>query len=460
MYLLNEKTSTWQSNIFGILPHPEAAQILVLPHQAGLTWSLPHCMLNWRMGFSVLEPVTRTMTELLDVSVRAIRCADQQINEEEATYQGIFVLENHNQINKPPLDGRWVDCDSLKKLTLTNEGQRPILMRYLDEVQGLTEVPNRRVWHQPGWDATAKQWIETELQAQGYQLTAPIAQFDSWGLTCLMLAETDQGNVFFKTAPDIPLFANEPLVMQGLATRFPGLVPMPIAIEPEQRWMLLADFGKTFYDQSTTLSVETQSKIIRVFGELQVKAVSQEAELSKIGCLDRRLDHLMDHANALLTDERIMSNLERDEVQRLHAAMPQLNDMCNQLRCFNIPETLIHGDLGMGNVAGTAVQPIFFDWTEAAISHPFFDIFDMFFADDVSKQISIRKTYLSVWTTYESKERLLDAWSLARPLCALYHAISYRNIYNNVESPFKEAMLRFALTWPRRMLQYIDAEQT
>ncbi len=108
----------------------------------------------------------------------------------------------------------------------------------------------------------------------------------------------------------------------------------------------------------------------------------------------------------------------------------------------------------MGNVAGTGEQLLFFDWTEAAISHPFFDIFDMFFAEDSAKQIRVRDSYLAAWTMVESQDRLIEAWLIARPLCALYHAISYRNIYINLESPFQEAMLPFVHRWLRRVLEY------
>lgn len=453
---MNIANSQWQSIVRGILPHPEAPMVLILPDHDGATWALPHVVFPWRMGFSAVRPVTQAMTELLGIPVTALRCAAQQVQDNEHTYQGVFTLENHNPLHEPPLHGSWVDRHRLAKLALSPETDRTVIVRYLEEAEGIITPQNRRAWHRPGWYAAAHAWIESTLRAKGYTVTGPINQYDSWGLTCLMQVETAQGNVFFKTAPDLPLFAHEPTVMAGLAALFPNRVPMPIAVEPAQRWMLLADFGASYYDRPSEEADAAKPSAMRAFADLQIEAVPHLEQLLEMGCLDRRLVHLMDHAETLFTDERIMAHFEPTEVQQLCTRLPYLRDLCTQLGRFAIPETLIHGDLGIGNVAGTAAQPIFFDWTEAAVSHPFFDIFDMFFAENPAQQTGVRDSYLAAWTAYESPERLREAWAIARPLCALYHAVSYRNVYTNLESPFQEAMLPFVHQWSRRVLAYTN----
>ncbi|TWH40775.1 hypothetical protein [Dulcicalothrix desertica] len=37
----------------------------------------------------------------------------------------------------------------------------------------------------------------------------------------------------------------------------------------------------------------------------------------------------------------------------------------------------------------------------------------------ISNQMDLRDEYLAQWTIYEPKSRLLEAWALAKPLCAL-----------------------------------------
>ena len=46
---------------------------------------------------------------------------------------------------------------------------------------------------------------------------------------------------------------------------------------------------------------------------------------------------------------------------------------------------------------------------------------------------AVRDEYLNQWTVYESKSRVLEAWKLAKPLCALHHAVTYQYISNCLE---------------------------
>ncbi len=91
---------------------------------------------------------------------------------------------------------------------------------------------------------------------------------------------------------------------------------------------------------------------------------------------------------------------------------------------------------------GDEILYIFFDWTDSCISHPFFDLFELFFIRSSKFCVNqfqsfwhhyyyipqIRNTYLAQWLDYESKDRLLEAWTIAKPLCALHHAITYQFI--------------------------------
>ena len=69
---MNEERLQWQSTVYGILPHPTAPSVLMLPDEDNLTWSLPQILLKWRMGFSAVRPVTRGMTDLFGFPVTAL----------------------------------------------------------------------------------------------------------------------------------------------------------------------------------------------------------------------------------------------------------------------------------------------------------------------------------------------------------------------------------------------------
>ncbi|HYN88086.1 MAG TPA: hypothetical protein VER55_06130 [Ardenticatenaceae bacterium] len=56
------------------------------------------------------------------------------------------------------------------------------------------------------------------------------------------------------------------------------------------------------------------------------------------------------------------------------------------------------------------------------------------------------------WAGYESPERLLEAWTLAKPLCALHHAVSYRHIVATLEEHTKLEPFSAGYYWLRRIL--------
>ena len=67
-------------------------------------------------------------------------------------------------------------------------------------------------------------------------------------------------------------------------------------------------------------------------------------------------------------------------MQQLQALAPHLKNLCSQLAKYRIPQTLVHGDLHLGNVALYEDNYILFDWTDSCIAHPFFDMFLFYFS--------------------------------------------------------------------------------
>ncbi|WP_275670323.1 MULTISPECIES: phosphotransferase [Okeania] len=119
-------------------------------------------------------------------------------------------------------------------------------------------------------------------------------------------------------------------------------------------------------------------------------------------------------------------------MQKLQTLAPHLKKLCSQLAEYKIPPTLVYEDLHLGNVALHNNKYLIFDWTDSCISHPLFDMFPLFFPQKkkpfLSSLSSLRDEYLSQWEIYESKPHLLEAWKLAKPLCALHHAVTYQHI--------------------------------
>jgi hypothetical protein len=123
-----------------------------------------------------------------------------------------------------------------------------------------------------------------------------------------------------------------------------------------------------------------------------------------------------------------------------------------------VPEALDHADLWAGNIVPGDDGPIFFDWAESSVAHPFFSF--LLFMPDATHRLShvpdarrrLRDAYLEPWTAYEPMERLIDAFELAQPLAALHHALlQHRVVLPNLE-PSSRWELEGEIPWDLKFL--------
>jgi hypothetical protein len=242
--------------------------------------------------------------------------------------------------------------------------------------------------------------------------------------------------------------------MRGLSRFYPDHIPTPLSIDEQRRWMLLADFSPVI---GWDAPVEVREEMLRVYGELQRDAASRLDDLLVMGCLDRRLDRLAVQVDPLLEDTvTLASQLDAAEIKRLRALAPRLKALCAELASYAVPPTLVHGDLHLDNVARPAGSYLFFDWTDGCVAHPFFDTISIFEVEDPHVQVRLRDSYLGVWADYEPIERLLEAWALAKPLCALHQAVSYQHIVASLEDTNKPELAWGLPYWLRKLLQSLE----
>src|SRR5215475_6291726 len=130
---------------------------------------------------------------------------------------------------------------------------------------------------------------------------------------------------------------------------------------------------------------------------------------------------------------------------------------------YRVPYTLVHGDLHPGNIAQHQGTYRFFDWTDACIAHPFFDVLPILLEaqalpDAAGACSHMLEGYLELWTAYESLERLRQVWALAQPLGALHQAISYAHIVAGLEATAKHEVAWGMSYWLRKVLQFLEPE--
>lgn len=438
------------SDLYAILLNRNTLQVLLLIDESG-NWTLPHVHIpDKRLWPAMAGIISGEMQKLLGADVTVLRRVFSQYSADRSHVDLIHELENHSVDWMLPPKAKWVDELTLKSLSLSRPEHRAVIEEELQAAK-MNQIPDvRPLWAQAGWFQVASAWMREQLTHHNYVLTSPTVQVKSWGISCILKTSTNRGDIYFKVASSLPLFGNEPKVQQAISKHYPDCVPAPIAIEPEQRWMLMQDFGAELRDMPT---LERWVTATRRFGELQVQAVPLVDELLAAGCLDRRLNVLSEQIDPLLNDEEIVALLSAEEIAQLRALAPRLKTMCDELAGFNVPYSLNHGDLHSGNITGETLQ--FFDWTDACIAHPFLDLSTV--VSEVEQTAlegreSVLEIYLNLWTAYEPIEHLRVMGQLAYPLGVLHQAVSYQHILAALEPTSKPEMSDGLRYWLRRVI--------
>jgi Ser/Thr protein kinase RdoA (MazF antagonist) len=142
---------------------------------------------------------------------------------------------------------------------------------------------------------------------------------------------------------------------------------------------------------------------------------------------------------------------------------PRVFEISEQLAEFDIPETLNHGDLNDANILLRDGRPVFIDWGDGCISHPFYSLrtplvsaeISLGLEEDSPELLPLRDAYLEPWMHFESRERLLAALDLARRLAAINGALTWHRLVSRLEGQARED---YAVPVPALLQEFLDAE--
>jgi hypothetical protein len=417
---------------YGLIPDPAGRQLLLLPGPDG--WHLPHFRSEEPNLFQGMH-IRAAMQAALGIEVSLLRCAEMYANPEDRRWRwAVLELENQSPGWEPPDGAQWVDRAALAGLPLAQPEQRATIEGWLAERESGNIPALRPAWARPGWLAEVTAWVAAHLAERGATLDGPLEQRKTWSISCLLRGSTAAGAVYVKACPNLPLFTHEPAITAALAAHYPQYVPQPLAVEQARRWMLLADFGNDLLDNAPLPAWEA---MIDTFARMQRESEGQIAALLAAGCLDRRPATLVAAIPALLADSRALHIIPAEELDQLEAAAPRLAALCDALTQTPVAPTLVHGDLHGHNVALRDGVPIFFDWSDACIAHPFFDLATLpdgdFFTANPDELPRLRDRYLAHWSDVAPHEELVALADQVVPVALLHHSVSYQHIVISLE---------------------------
>lgn len=421
-----------------ILPHHSDTRMLLLAE--GAVWALPQLEAPPSENVWDVFELGMDARAVLGCAVQTLHCPFYAPPNDEHGFRLAFVVENLDPAFQLPEGARWVSRDELAGLTLEPAYLRPVVERYFEERLAGVYPPERPPWAYAGWGTQAKTWVEAQIAANGWTLTGEIEQVRKWCITCVLKAPTTVGDLYFKAVP--PTFAREVAVTRLLAELHPENLPTIVAANEAERWLLLRDFGQVFLGQSR--DVQDWERAARDFAAVQVTMSRQIDALLERGAMDYRLEHLPEKLDALLADETMLKPdryITAEEIEQVRALAPRIKAMMAELDSYNLPATIVHGDFHVWNTAVQEGRVIFFDWTDAAVGHPFYDM-ALFFgaleqAEMFVKQPDIaarlREVYLEKLTDFAPLEILRKALPLGETLGLVHQAVNYRHLLRSVE---------------------------
>lgn len=314
----------------------------------------------------------------------------------------------------------------------------------------MTDCALQQPWSQPGWLDQASRWIEHALEGKAIRLTGPIDRVHQVPWSTVLRVPTTAGHVYFK-AP-MPALVHEAALTQALSRWRPNCILPLLAVELERGRMLLPDGGTRLREVIRAAGDSRPWEVVLpAYAALQMDMVSRREELRALGVPDRGLAVLPSRFEELLGNEWVLSidqpdRLTGDEVEHLRQPVPILTETCHDLARYAIPESLDHQDLNDGNIFVGDGHPIFFDCSEASITHPFFSLRTVVVSVELTLGLEegsapveeLRDAYIEPWSRYVAREDLLRAFTLAQRLWMIPAALAWYHILSSLEGRERE----------------------
>lgn len=278
---------------------------------------------------------------------------------------------------------------------------------------------------------------------------------------CLLsMTNADGRTVWFKAVGEPN--TREYALTQELARRFPIYLPKLVATIPEWNGWMMEDVQGSPLSESD--SIDQWERAFAGLASLQQETANDVASLFALGAKDWRypriaslLEPFFQEAQRAMTAQTSarstpLSSRELYQLQKdVEAALVEFMNT-------GVPETLLHGDIGHGNVLATAAGPVFLDWAEAAIGHPFLSaehlLADLARSNPLlaKKQAILRSHYAASWKSLVEPELLEEITVLAPAVAALVYAIMIWESSQNLLDP--------SYAWPlmRSMLRRTKRE--
>jgi hypothetical protein len=411
----------------------------------GAVCTLPTVVVSAEPG---MDEVVQAVSRLLGAPVTLLRANAAAW---DAGFDTTAMLVEIGPLSTEPRGFRWVVVSESDARTADPAWARDSMRSWTRErVAGWSDL--RPQWSRPGWLAEAAQWMRRHMTAAGYEDPEIPRIHQLWGVSVVLSAASRTGRAFLKCSSD--RFRHEGRVTQALADRSPGYLPDVLAIEPDRGWMLMRDLDAPLLgDQPES----AWALGLDALAGLQQRWVGRSDELRAAGAEPRTLSQLAEWVQGTALDAGLMGRLAPGVHEAWLTAAPAMAEACLTLDRIGPGPSLVHGDFHPWNVAAGTAGTRIFDWTDAAVGHPFLDLVTYIMrTGDPARRRQLLQRYLGLWSRHLSSRDLQAGGQLALVVGALYQAHTYCQLIPTV-MPDDLGQLRDGdVQWLRRALDRLD----
>jgi hypothetical protein len=269
------------------------------------------------------------------------------------------------------------------------------------------------------------------LAALGGTSTGPVRTVRVRAWSILRQVPTSTGLVWFKA--NVPGNGFEAAVVEALAGWAPDFVVPPLAVDPDQGWLLSPDGGPTLRAAMADRPDPTRwAELLSRYAELQRLVAPHGDRLVGLGLPDLRPGRMPAALADLLADPTVI--LAAPVRAALVALIPEYDRWCAELAADGLPPAIQHDDLHDDNVFVGGAELRFFDWGDACLAHPFGTLLvtlnaaaNRFGFDPAGPELArLRDAYLEPWTGLCDQAGLRRSVRLALRVAKVGRAVSWR----------------------------------
>ncbi|MFN8112312.1 MAG: phosphotransferase [Solirubrobacterales bacterium] len=277
-------------------------------------------------------------------------------------------------------------------------------------------------WSGERWPVAATAWADEVLAASGRGRTGPAVLHRAFPWSAVLRIPAGAETVWLKasapaTAFEVPAYA-------VLAAAVPDRILTPLAADPERGWLLLPDGGPPLGERSEDAAA-VLAPALAAYGRLQRRLEDHVDAFLAAGVPDMRPEVMQERFEEALLYAMEAPGADEDAITRVAALREPVAEWSAELASSPVPPSLDHSDLHPFNILGEVDEPLFFDWGDSSIAHPFAAMFVPLDLAGPEHHDEARDAYLGAFADLAPHDRLLDDLDLARRLAQVARALTW-----------------------------------